>query len=59
MFFSKDNIFDGILKGPVDFFRSKADIHLKTSSGLVGERKIELPTGFSKNEEKCLFELGI
>ena len=36
----------GKLNGPVDLLESKEEIQLDTSIGSVGERKIELGTGF-------------
>ena len=38
---------------PEDLLRLREDIQFETSSASVGERNIELGTGFLKNEEKC------
>ena len=49
----------GRLKGPDDLLKFREEIQLSTSKGSVGDRKMELGTGFLRNCENCLDANGI
>ena len=55
-FFSKFNIFVGMLLGPTDFFESKEDIMFCISDLFVVLRKKQFWVLFFCNSEKCLRE---
>ena len=52
-------IFVGILFGPDALLGGIEWINLDTSSGVTGERNIDLGLGWFKNDEKCLSVRGI
>ena len=56
LFFSKFNIFVGMLLGPTDFFESKEDIMFCISDLFLGLRKKQFWVLFFCNSEKCLRE---